>query len=204
MRRSPKGLPGSRGPQGGPRATSVSYTHLDVYKRQLGADVVCFTGHKGLYGPQGTGGLAVAEGVDVPPLLEGGSGTHSFDERHPRFMPEALEAGTLNAHGLAGLAAGVALSLIHIFPWNASLSIWRYRQSGRLLQPASPRFARAATACGAGSKRRWSAVPQVRAMPCWQMCIRDRFYAEHFDNDYMQNRFQTMTMDVDDATRIGR
>lgn len=74
----------------------------------LGADVVCFTGHKGLYGPQGTGGLAVAEGVEIPPLLEGGSGTHSFEERHPRFMPEALEAGTLNAHGLAGLAAGVA------------------------------------------------------------------------------------------------
>ena len=69
---------------------------------------MCFTGHKSLYGPQGTGGLAVAEGVDVPPLLEGGSGTHSFDERHPRFMPEALEAGTVNAHGLAGLAAGVA------------------------------------------------------------------------------------------------
>ena len=74
----------------------------------LGADVVCFTGHKSLLGPQGTGGLCVAAGVDVPPLLEGGSGTHSFDERHPRFMPEALEAGTLNAHGLAGLAAGVA------------------------------------------------------------------------------------------------
>ena len=74
----------------------------------LGADSVCFTCHKSLYGPQGTGGLAVAEGVDVPPLLEGGSGTHSFDERHPRFMPEALEAGTVNAHGLAGLAAGVA------------------------------------------------------------------------------------------------
>ena len=71
------------------------------------ADVVCFTGHKGLLGPQGTGGLAVAEGIDVPPLLEGGSGTMSFLERHPRFMPEALEAGTPNAHGLAGLAAGV-------------------------------------------------------------------------------------------------
>ena len=53
-------------------------------------------------------------------------------------------------------------------PWNTSLPIWRHRRSGRLLQPASPRFARAATACGAGSKRRWSAVPQVRAMPCWQ------------------------------------
>ena len=75
---------------------------------EIGADVVCFTGHKGLLGPQGTGGLVLAAGVDIAPLLEGGSGTHSFDERHPRFMPEALEAGTLNAHGLAGLAAGIA------------------------------------------------------------------------------------------------
>lgn len=74
----------------------------------LGVDVLCFTGHKSLLGPQGTGGLIVAEGLDLPPLLEGGSGTHSFDERHPRFMPEALEAGTINAHGIAGLAAGVA------------------------------------------------------------------------------------------------
>lgn len=81
---------------------------LPIDMAALGADVLCFTGHKGLLGPQGTGGLCVAEGVDVPPLLEGGSGTHSFDERHPRFMPEALEAGTLNAHGLAGLAAGIA------------------------------------------------------------------------------------------------
>lgn len=74
----------------------------------IGADIVCFTGHKSLFGPQGTGGLCVAEGIEVPALLEGGSGTHSFDERHPSFMPERLEAGTLNAHGLAGLAAGVS------------------------------------------------------------------------------------------------
>ena len=73
----------------------------------LGVDVVCFTGHKSLYGPQGTGGLAVREGLDVAPLLEGGSGVRSFEERHPRVMPEALEAGTANAHGAAGLAAGV-------------------------------------------------------------------------------------------------
>ena len=72
----------------------------------IGADVVCFTGHKSLYGPQGTGGLCVRPGIDIAPLVEGGSGVHSFDERHPRFMPEALEAGTANAHGLAGLAAG--------------------------------------------------------------------------------------------------
>ena len=81
---------------------------IPVDMQALGADALCFTGHKSLMGPQGTGGLCVANGVDVPPLLEGGSGTHTYDERHPRFMPEALEAGTINAHGLAGLAAGVA------------------------------------------------------------------------------------------------
>lgn len=80
---------------------------IPLNMKEIGADVLCFTGHKGMLGPQGTGGLAVAEGVDIEPLMEGGSGTHSYDERHPLFMPERLEAGTLNAHGLAGLAAGV-------------------------------------------------------------------------------------------------
>lgn len=81
---------------------------LPVDMSALGVDVLCFTGHKSLFGPQGTGGLCVADGVDIPPFVEGGSGVHSYDERHPRFMPEALEAGTVNAHGLAGLAASVA------------------------------------------------------------------------------------------------
>lgn len=80
---------------------------IPLSQQEIGADVVCFTGHKSLFGPQGTGGLCVLPSVDLPPLLEGGSGTHTYDERHPRFMPEALEAGTVNAHGLAGLAAGV-------------------------------------------------------------------------------------------------
>ncbi|MDO5023236.1 aminotransferase class V-fold PLP-dependent enzyme [Slackia piriformis] len=81
---------------------------LPVDMAQLGVDALCFTGHKGLLGPQGTGGLCVAEGVEIVPFLEGGSGVHTFDERHPLFMPDRLEAGTLNAHGVAGLAAGVA------------------------------------------------------------------------------------------------
>ena len=72
-----------------------------------GLDVVCFTGHKSLYGPQGTGGLCVAEDVDIAAFKVGGSGTHSYDREHPSFMPEHLEAGTLNAHGVAGLLAGV-------------------------------------------------------------------------------------------------
>ena len=70
-------------------------------------DVVCFTGHKSLYGPQGTGGLCVKEGIDIEAFKVGGSGTHSYDRAHPAFMPEHLEAGTLNAHGIAGLLAGV-------------------------------------------------------------------------------------------------
>lgn len=81
---------------------------VPVNMTELGVDVLCFTGHKSLFGPQGTGGLCLAEGVDLPAYKEGGSGTHSYDRRHPDFYPEHLEAGTLNGHGIAGLAAGVA------------------------------------------------------------------------------------------------
>ena len=78
---------------------------IDV--QQLGIDALCFTGHKALLGPQGTGGAYVRPGLQIAPLLVGGSGVHSFDEMHPLQMPTALEAGTLNVHGLAGLCAGV-------------------------------------------------------------------------------------------------
>ena len=78
---------------------------IDVEKMHI--DILCFTGHKGLLGPQGTGGLWVREGVAVRPLLSGGSGVQSHSKTHPTQMPTALEAGTLNTHGLAGLNAGV-------------------------------------------------------------------------------------------------
>lgn len=78
---------------------------IDVQK--MGIDILCFTGHKSLLGPQGTGGLYVREGVSVRPLFTGGSGVQSHSKTHPIQMPTALEAGTLNAHGLAGLNAGV-------------------------------------------------------------------------------------------------
>ena len=78
---------------------------IDV--QALGADVLCFTGHKALMGPQGTGGLYVRPGLTIAPLVVGGSGVHSFDEAHPAQMPTALEAGTLNVPSLAGLGAGV-------------------------------------------------------------------------------------------------
>lgn len=73
----------------------------------MGIDILCFTGHKALLGPMGTGGLYVRPGVKVRPLLSGGSGVQSRSRKHPAQMPTALEAGTLNAHGLAGLNAGV-------------------------------------------------------------------------------------------------
>ena len=78
---------------------------VDVCKMKI--DVLCFTGHKSLLGPQGTGGLYVREGVNIRPLLSGGSGVQSYRKKHPEEMPTVLEAGTLNAHGLAGLCAAV-------------------------------------------------------------------------------------------------
>ena len=73
----------------------------------LGIDVLCFTGHKGLMGPQGTGGLCVREGVEIRPWKVGGSGVHSYDTHQPAEYPTRLEAGTLNSHGIAGLSAAV-------------------------------------------------------------------------------------------------
>lgn len=78
---------------------------IDV--RNMQVDVLCFTGHKGLLGPQGTGGMYVREGLAIRPLKSGGSGVQTYSKTHPREMPTALEAGTLNGHGIAGLRAGV-------------------------------------------------------------------------------------------------
>ena len=81
----------------------------------LGVDVLCFTGHKGLMGPQGTGGLCIRPGVDIRPLLRGGSGIHSFDRHQPEAYPTRLEAGTLNSHGIAGLDAAADYLLETIY-----------------------------------------------------------------------------------------
>lgn len=78
---------------------------IDVQEMKI--DILCFTGHKGLLGPQGTGGLYVREGIALKPLKSGGSGVDTYNKQHPQLMPTALEAGTLNGHGIAGLAAGV-------------------------------------------------------------------------------------------------
>lgn len=74
---------------------------------EMNIDVLVFTGHKSLLGPQGTGGLCVKEGIDIKPFKRGGSGVQSYLEDHPSEMPTKLEAGTLNGHGIAGLLAAI-------------------------------------------------------------------------------------------------
>ena len=78
---------------------------IDV--KELNIDILCFTGHKGLLGPQGTGGMYVRDGVEVKPYLSGGTGVQTYNEHQPAEMPTRLEAGTLNGHGLAGLDTAI-------------------------------------------------------------------------------------------------
>ena len=80
---------------------------VPIDMRRMNIDVLCFTGHKGLMGPQGTGGLCIRPGVELRPLLRGGTGIHSYDREQPQAYPARLEAGTLNTHGIAGLHAAL-------------------------------------------------------------------------------------------------
>ena len=72
------------------------------------ADVVCFTGHKALLGPQGTGGVLCNSGMPIQPIKTGGTGSHTFEKYLPLQWPDVLEAGTPNTPGLAGLRQGAA------------------------------------------------------------------------------------------------
>lgn len=80
---------------------------------EMGIDLLAFTGHKALYGPQGTGGLYIRQGLEksIRPLMAGGTGSRSEFEEQPDFLPDKFESGTPNAVGLAGLEAGVRFVL---------------------------------------------------------------------------------------------
>lgn len=86
---------------------SQSAGALPLDMTALGAAFAAMPGHKGLYGPQGTGVLLCGDGVPVRPLLEGGTGSLSIQQEMPDFLPDRLEAGTHNVPGIAGLLAGV-------------------------------------------------------------------------------------------------
>ncbi|HWR39218.1 MAG TPA: aminotransferase class V-fold PLP-dependent enzyme [Patescibacteria group bacterium] len=90
-------------------AQTAGVEPIDV--EAMGIDVLAFSGHKGLLGPQGTGGIYVREGLVIQPLRTGGTGSLSESDRQPDFMPDSLESGTPNTPGIAGLRA--ALQYIH-------------------------------------------------------------------------------------------
>lgn len=82
---------------------------IDV--ENLGIDMLVFPGHKGLLGPQGTGGLYLRKGINLTPLKQGGTGSVSESLLHPDFLPDKYESGTPNTPGIAGLGAGVKFVL---------------------------------------------------------------------------------------------
>ena len=96
---------------------------VEEIKAFWGLHVIAFAGHKGLLGPQGTGGLYVAPQVSVKPLIFGGTGSRSEEREQPSFYPDCLESGTLNTPGLAGLLAGVR------FVRTTGMEKIRYRES---------------------------------------------------------------------------
>lgn len=98
---------------------------LPVDMEKDGIDVLCFSGHKGLMGPQGTGGLIVRRGLEPDSLMTGGSGVRTFLETMPPEMPSRLEAGTQNSHSIAGLNAALKYA-------QGKRDSWR-KQEGRLM-----------------------------------------------------------------------
>jgi cysteine desulfurase family protein len=90
-------------------AQTAGVVPIDVMA--MGIDFLAFTGHKALYGPQGTGGLYIREGRQVRPLKQGGTGTFSEQEQQPVLFPDYMESGTRNNVGIAGLAEGVKFIL---------------------------------------------------------------------------------------------
>ncbi len=84
---------------------------MPIDLESLQVDYLAFSGHKGLLGPQGTGGLFVRNEADLPPFTRGGTGSLSDREDQPEFLPDRFESGTLNVPGIAGLGEGVSYLL---------------------------------------------------------------------------------------------
>jgi selenocysteine lyase/cysteine desulfurase len=121
--------------------------HIPFDASAAPVDLVAVTGHKGLLGPQGTGALWVREGVDVEPLLTGGTGGASEDRAMPPAYPDHLEAGTTNAPGIAGWLAGIDWLVDHgDARLRAELAVLKRRLHDglsavagvRVLSPAAP------------------------------------------------------------------
>ncbi|MFU0831356.1 MAG: cysteine desulfurase [Oscillospiraceae bacterium] len=111
-------------------AQSAGVLPIDMEDSRI--DYLCIAGHKGLYGPMGTGMLITANGSELATLVEGGTGTNSAEAQQPEAMPERMESGTQNMPGIAGLHAGIefvrARGTKRIFEHEISLVRYLYRR----------------------------------------------------------------------------
>jgi cysteine desulfurase/selenocysteine lyase len=99
---------------------------IPIDLERMPVDYLAFSGHKGLLGPQGTGGLYVRDEKNLPPLLRGGTGSLSDREEQPEFLPDRFESGTLNVPGIVGLGEGVR--------WVLGKGVNRIMEHDRLLR----------------------------------------------------------------------
>lgn len=135
-------------------AQSAGVLPIDV--KAMGIDLLAFTGHKSLYGPTGTGGLYIREGLNLKPLKFGGTGSSSGSEEMPDFLPDVYESGTLNAAGLAGLGAGVE------FIERAGVEAIRAHEAGLTdAMLAGLRKINGVTIYGTGDSRRQTATVSI-------------------------------------------
>lgn len=81
---------------------------LPLHMQEMGIDFLCVAGHKGLYGPMGTGALITARGSELSTILQGGTGSNSMELEQPEDMPDRFESGTVNVPGICGLQAGIS------------------------------------------------------------------------------------------------
>lgn len=112
--------------------TAQSAGLIPISMKENHIDILCFTGHKGLMGMQGIGGIALSEDFDIQPLKVGGSGVLSFQKEHPSSLPTRLEAGTLNVPGIVSLNASLDFikekGIENIFKHEQALADAFYRQ----------------------------------------------------------------------------
>lgn len=86
-------------------AQTAGVIPIDMKKSHI--DVLAFTGHKSLFGPQGIGGVIINPSIDIYPIITGGTGIDTFNTHQPESMPTVLESGTINTHSIIGLLAGI-------------------------------------------------------------------------------------------------
>ncbi|NOV02761.1 aminotransferase class V-fold PLP-dependent enzyme [Paenibacillus planticolens] len=104
---------------------------LPIHVDDMNIDMLAFPGHKGLLGPQGTGGLYIHPGIDLEPLLHGGTGSQSEAIQQPTVRPDRYEAGTQNTVGIAGLNEGVKFVLAETIE---KIHAKEWRQTQRLME----------------------------------------------------------------------